>query len=132
MGRFFNFLVQLVLVPGIRDSQCGFKMFRRDAGRRIFSRLVRYGPDAPVIAGPQVTAFDVEVLFLARKLGLRIAEVPVRWKHGGASKVRPLLDAVRMGRDVLWVRWNDARGAYSPSALATVESMDGASAGLPL
>ncbi|MEZ0229739.1 MAG: glycosyltransferase family 2 protein, partial [Planctomycetota bacterium] len=59
-----------------------------------------------------VTAFDVEVLFLARKLGYKIAEVPVLWKHEAGSKVRPIVDALRMGRDVGLVKWNDWRGLY--------------------
>jgi glycosyltransferase involved in cell wall biosynthesis len=113
MGRGFNFLVQLMLVPGVRDTQCGFKMFSRQAARAIFSRLRRYGPDAPIVKGPMVTAFDVEVLFLARKLGFKIAEVPVQWKHEVGSKVRPALDAIRMARDVGLVSWNDWKGAYS-------------------
>jgi glycosyltransferase involved in cell wall biosynthesis len=113
MGRGFNFLVQFLLVPGVRDTQCGFKMFSRQAARAIFSRLKRYGPDAPVIQGPMVTAFDVEVLFLARKLGFKIAEVPVFWKHEVGSKVRPVVDSLRMARDIALVRWNEARGAYA-------------------
>lgn len=112
MGRGFNFLVQLLLVPGVRDTQCGFKMFTRAAARGIFLRLQRYGPDSPIVQGPMVTAFDVEVLFLARKLGLRIAEVPVLWKHEAGSKVRPIVDALRMGRDVGLVKWNEWRGLY--------------------
>lgn len=113
MGRGFNFVVQLLLVPGVRDTQCGFKMFTSRAARAIFTRLRRYGPDAPVVQGPMVTAFDVEVLFLARKLRFKIAEVPVLWKHEVGSKVRPLVDALRMARDVALVRWNEARGAYA-------------------
>src|SRR5690606_17860888 len=105
-------LVRALVVPGIHDTQCGFKMFRREAARAIFSRLRRYGPDAPVVRGPMVTAFDVEVLFVARKLGLRVVELPVRWVHGGQSKVRPVVDALRMGRDVLMVKWSDLRGHY--------------------
>ena len=113
MGRCFNFVVQFLLVPGIRDTQCGFKMFRADAARAIFTRLRRYGADAPIVQGAMVTAFDVEVLFLARKLGFSIAEVPVFWKHALGSKVRPFVDSLRMARDVVLVRWNDARGKYS-------------------
>ena len=113
MGRGFNFVVQLLLVPGVRDTQCGFKMFTRRAARGIFSRLRRYGPDAPIVTGPMVTAFDVEVLFLARKLGFKIAEVPVLWKHEVGSKVRPVLDSLRMARDVLLVSWNEAKGVYA-------------------
>ena len=116
MGRGFNFMVQLLLVPGIRDTQCGFKMFRREAAQAIFSRLKRYGADAPVVEGPMVTAFDVEVLFLARKLGLRIAEVPVLWKHEAGSKVRPVVDSLRMARDVALVKWNDWEGEVPLSA----------------
>ncbi len=112
MGRAFNAFVRALVVPGIQDTQCGFKMFRREAAREIFSRLRRYGPDAPVIHGPMVTAFDVEVLFLARKLGLRVVELPVPWFHGERSKVRPVVDALRMGRDVLVVKWADLRGHY--------------------
>jgi dolichyl-phosphate beta-glucosyltransferase len=114
MGRAFNGLVRALVVAGIKDTQCGFKMFRRDAAREIFGRLRRYGPDAPVIRGPMVTAFDVEVLFLARRLGLRVVELPVPWKHGGQSKVRPVVDAVRMARDVLLLKWADLRGEYGP------------------
>lgn len=112
MGRGFNALVQFLLVPGVRDTQCGFKAFRREAGQAIFSRLHRYGEHAPEVKGPMVTAFDVEVLFLARKLGYRIAEVPVLWRHQTGSKVRPVVDAFRMGRDVLAIKWNDWSGVY--------------------
>ncbi len=112
MGRAFNAMVRALVVPGIQDTQCGFKMFTREAAREIFTRLRRYGPDAPVIRGPMVTAFDVEVLFVARKLGLRVVELPVPWVHGEQSKVRPVVDAARMGRDVLMVKWADLRGHY--------------------
>jgi dolichyl-phosphate beta-glucosyltransferase len=112
MGRGFNWMVRALLVRGIRDTQCGFKLFRREAAQAIFGRLRRYGPDAPLITGPMVTAFDVEVLFLAQRLGLRIVELPVPWRHGGASKVRPVVDALRMGRDILQVRWSALRGEY--------------------
>jgi dolichyl-phosphate beta-glucosyltransferase len=113
LGRGFNWLVQATLVPGVRDTQCGFKLFRREAARAIFTRLRRYGEDAPQVAGPMVTAFDVEVLYLARRLGYRIAEVPVHWVHAEGSKVRPLTDALRMARDVALVRWGAWRGDYA-------------------
>jgi glycosyltransferase involved in cell wall biosynthesis len=112
MGRGFNRLVQAVLVPGIEDTQCGFKMFTREAAQAIFSRLRRYGPDAPLVVGPRVTAFDVEVLFVARKLGFRIAEVPVQWEHAEGSKVQPVRDSLRMARDVALVRLGALRGHY--------------------
>lgn len=112
MGRAFNLLVRLVALGGIQDTQCGFKAFRRDAGRELFGNLRLYGPDAPRLSGAAVTAFDVEVLFLAKKRGYRVAEVPVVWHYGNETKVDPLRDSARNLRDVLAVRWNDLRGAY--------------------
>lgn len=112
MGRAFNQVVQVLLVPGIQDTQCGFKMFRRAAGRGIFESLRCHAVGTRPVRGPMVTAFDVELLFLARQRGLRIDEVPVHWTHGPGSKVRPVLDSLRMLRDVLHVRWAALRGAY--------------------
>lgn len=114
MGRVFNRVVQTLLVPGIQDTQCGFKMFRRKAGRAAFQALRRHGAHAPLVKGPLVTAFDVELMFVARRLGYEIAEVPVRWTHGRGSKVRPLLDSLRMLGDVGSVRWHAWRGHYNP------------------
>lgn len=116
MGRAFNRMVQLLVLPGIQDTQCGFKLFRRRAAQDVFTRLRRYGPDAPLVRGPMVTAFDVEVLWLARHLGYRVAEVPVAWVHGRGSKVRPVVDALRMARDVAAVKWGAMRGAYDRPA----------------
>ncbi len=84
-GKLFNRCVRLVAVPGIHDTQCGFKMFTRDACRQVFGmcRIDNF-------------SFDVEALYLARRLGLSIAEVPVRWSHQEGSKVRFVRDAWRM------------------------------------
>lgn len=105
MGRIFNAVVKLLAVPGINDTQCGFKLFEQDAARAIFSRT-RLHTGEHIITGPRVTGFDVEVLYLARRLGYRVAEVPVHWEHVSGSKVRPLLDSFRMFGDVLLVRRN--------------------------
>ncbi|MCC6628754.1 MAG: glycosyltransferase family 2 protein [Chloroflexi bacterium] len=112
MGRVFNLLVRWLAVPGIHDTQCGFKLFTRGAGQDLFHRLRLYGDDAPRVRGPLVTGFDVELLFLARKRGYAIVEQPVAWQHVPGSKVDPLRDAYRMARDVLRVRLNDLRGVY--------------------
>ncbi|MCA8923814.1 MAG: glycosyltransferase family 2 protein [Planctomycetes bacterium] len=100
LGRGFNWLVQALVLPGIADTQCGFKLFRAEAAREVFGRLRRYGAAGPLARGANVTAFDVEVLLVARHLGYTITEVPVRWRHERGSKVRPLLDTARMARSV--------------------------------
>ncbi len=112
MGRVFNYAVQALLVPGISDTQCGFKAFRAAAARDIFAHAYLYSNGVGPIRGPLVTGFDVELLFLARKRGYRVYELPVTWRHVEGSKVRPGHDAVRMLRDVLQVRLNDLRGRY--------------------
>ena len=112
MGRVFNFIVQVLTVRGIQDTQCGFKAFRQDVAQDIFSRMRLYGDNAKKIRGGMVTAFDVEVLFIGSKSGYRIKEVPVQWRYGTETKVNPLRDSYRNFRDVLMVRWNDLRGLY--------------------
>lgn len=112
MGRVFNLIVRLVALGGIQDTQCGFKAFQREAAQRIFESVQLYGADARPVSGAAVTAFDVEVLFLARKFGYRIREVPVTWQYGEETKVDPLRDSWRNFSDVLRVRWNDLRGRY--------------------
>jgi glycosyltransferase involved in cell wall biosynthesis len=112
MGRVFNYLVRAVAVGGYQDTQCGFKAFRRDVARDLFSHLRLYSDEAPTISGSALTAFDVELLFLAHKRGYRVAEVPVEWRYGLHSKVHPITDSLRHLRDVMGVRINDWRGLY--------------------
>jgi len=112
MGRAFNFLVRIIAVGHFEDTQCGFKCFRRVAARDLFSHLRLYGDQAPTIRGAALTAFDVELLFLALRRGYRVAEVPVEWHYGLHSKVHPITDSMRHFRDVLTVRINDWRGLY--------------------
>jgi glycosyltransferase involved in cell wall biosynthesis len=113
MGRAFNFIVRLLTVRGIQDTQCGFKAFRDDVARAIFARTYLYRDNTPPVTGPMVTAFDVEILFLGQKLGYKIKEVPVEWRYGNESKVNPIKDSWRNLRDVLAVRWNEWRGRYN-------------------
>ncbi len=111
MGRAFNGLVWALLLRGIPDTQCGFKLFRREAARAILARSRLYADGSPV-SGPRVTAFDVELLVVARALGLRVCPVPVVWTYGEGSKVHPLKDSWHNMRDVLRV-WNARnRGRY--------------------
>jgi dolichyl-phosphate beta-glucosyltransferase len=101
MGRTFNRIVRAAVGFEMRDTQCGFKCFRRDAARAIFSRarIDRY-------------AFDVEVLWIAQRLSLRVGELPVIWADDPHSKVHPIRDSLRMLVDLAAIRRNDADGAY--------------------
>ena len=101
MGRAFNRVVQALAVPGVEDSQCGFKAFRADAARAIFSRQRIDG-----------FGFDVEVLYLARRLGFLVQIVPLRWEQKSNSRIAPIRDTLLMLSDVVWVRLNGWRGAY--------------------
>lgn len=112
MGKGFNVLVQALAIPGIYDTQCGFKLFTHDAAKDIFSDLVVYGRSeerADAFTG----AFDVEALFLARKKGLKIKEVPITWHHNETDRVSPIKDSLRMLRDIIKVRFADLAGKYS-------------------
>jgi hypothetical protein len=112
MGRVFNGLVRVLLVPGIHDTQCGFKLFRAPVARDILRRSRLYTGEPRDVSGPRVTAFDVELLVIARARGYHIAAVPVLWTYGAGSKVRPAHDTWHNLRDVLHV-WIDAkRGRY--------------------
>lgn len=101
LGRAFNLLVQLLLLPGCWDTQCGFKLFRGDLARDLFAR-----------SRIDSWSFDVEILFLARFRGARLAEVPVRWINRPSSRVRALLDPPRMFLDLLLIRLNAMLGRY--------------------
>jgi len=99
---------------GITDTQCGFKAFRREAVQAIVPRLSLYGGalDGPVKGAAVTSGFDVEMLFVARKLGYRIKEVPVAWDYRHTRRVNLLKDSLRGVRDLLRIRFADWRGAY--------------------
>lgn len=103
IGRGFNLLVRVLAVPGLQDTQCGFKCFRADAAEELFRLQVLNG-----------WTFDVEVLFLARRRGYAIVEVPIPWTHAPGSRVRLLRDSFAMLADLLRIRWYAARGQYGP------------------
>lgn len=112
MGIGFNLVVQTIAIRGIWDTQAGFKCFKSDVAKKLFTELKIYGK-AKKVQGALVTAFDVELLFIAKKRGYKIKEVPIIWHHVQTSRVSPLKDSVRMFRDVLKIRINDLRGAYN-------------------
>lgn len=101
MGKIFNKIVRVMAVRGISDTQCGFKMFTREAGRRIFAlqQVERF-------------AFDVEALFLARKLGYKICELPVTWKDSPQTRVSTFMDSWSMFSALFTIRLNSLRGRY--------------------
>ena len=111
MGRVFNGLVRVLLLPGIHDSQCGFKFFSREAVDAILPRQRLYR-NADEVSIPRVTAFDVELLYIARRHGFRTAVIPVTWHYGDHSKVNPITDTLQNLRDILMVRLNGWRGRY--------------------
>ncbi len=101
MGRVFNGIVRVLAIPGLQDTQCGFKMFRRAAARDVFTRQTMGG-----------WAFDVEVLAIALRRGYKVAEVPIHWYFMTESKISPFRDTISMVREVFKVRQNVRRGLY--------------------
>jgi dolichyl-phosphate beta-glucosyltransferase len=103
MGRLFNSLVRYVGLADCPDTQCGFKLLTADAARAIFPRLTieRFG-------------FDVELIWIALSLGLRVWQVPIAWFDSPDSRVSPLRDGPAMIRDLVRIRLNDWRGRYRP------------------
>jgi len=102
IGRVFNWCVKLLVLRGVNDTQCGFKLFSARAAETLFplQRLDGFG-------------FDVEILFLARRAGLLIREIPVTWEYGRESKVN-IASGARGFLDLVKIRWNQLRGAYPP------------------
>jgi dolichyl-phosphate beta-glucosyltransferase len=100
-GRIFNVFVQGLTGLPFKDTQCGFKAFRRSAARSLFERQTIMG-----------FGFDPEILYIAKKRGLRLREIPVRWNHVEGTTVRFLRDSCLMFVDLLWIRWNDLCGKY--------------------
>lgn len=101
-GRLYNLILRLLLGLNFKDTQCGFKAFTRGAAQRIFpsQRIERWG-------------FDPELLYLSRKAGLEVVEVPVAWAHVEGTRISPLRDGLRMFGEVLKIRWNALTGKYS-------------------
>ena len=101
MGRAFNLLLRIVLGLDFKDTQCGFKAFRRGAAKALFplQRVEGWG-------------FDPELLFLARRAGFEVAEIPVVWAHDEGTRIHPLADGLKMLMEVLRIRWYALTGKY--------------------
>lgn len=113
MARGFMMFRRLILnMPGIVDTQCGFKAFSSHAAQKIFTKLKLYS-EMQKATGSRVTAgFDVELLFLAKKLGFHIREVEVPWYHVDTRRVNPIRDSLEGLRDLIRIKINDTKGVY--------------------
>jgi dolichyl-phosphate beta-glucosyltransferase len=105
MGRAFNVLLRLLLSLDFKDTQCGFKAFRRGAAHALFSSQTIEG-----------WGFDPEILFLARRMGLKVAEVPVVWAHDEGTRIHPIVDGSKMAIEIMRIRWNSILGKYGDAA----------------
>ncbi|HEY4843641.1 MAG TPA: dolichyl-phosphate beta-glucosyltransferase [Terriglobales bacterium] len=105
-GRIYNLALRILLGLRFADTQCGFKAFRRDAAQRIFplQRIEGWG-------------FDPEILFLARRAGLRAEEVPVLWAHSEGTRLHPFRDGLRMFLEAVRIRWYAMTGEYAADAV---------------
>ena len=101
VGRLFNALVRFLALPGLQDTQCGFKCFRAEVAETIFPLQTLEG-----------MSFDAEVLLIARKHGYKIREVPINWYFNPDSRVRLVKDSLRMALDLLVIRRNARLGLY--------------------
>lgn len=104
IGRAYNLLTRMLLLPGLQDTQCGYKCFRGAVVDDLFAHQTLGG-----------WSFDVEILFIARRRGLRIAEVPVSWTYSPGSKVSVFKSAWRVFLELLSIRLNGWRGVYERS-----------------
>ena len=103
-GRGINFLIQALILPGLNDTQCGFKCFRGEVAEDLFRRQTMHG-----------WSFDIEVLYIARRHGYHIVEIPIHWYHFSDSKVSAFRDAMRMISDIFLIHANARRGLYDAS-----------------
>lgn len=112
MARGFSILRAIVLQLPYKDTQCGFKIFKKEAAKKIFERMKIFN-DKKLTQGAAVTAgFDLEILYIARKLKFKVAEVPVLWHHKEGTKVNPIKDSWDGLRDLMKVRINALTGKY--------------------
>jgi dolichyl-phosphate beta-glucosyltransferase len=112
IGRTFHWLVESLTVKDVKDTQCGFKLFRATVAHDLFSRMRMNG-----------FSFDVEVLVMAKRRGYRIAEVPVNWTHQPGSKVRLTVDSLHMAADLVRIRALCMRGEYETPHVAPWEHL---------
>lgn len=115
LAKGFNSLVQVIALPGISDTQCGFKSFKNEAIKKIIdkSKLYSTSEDDRFKTAAVTPAFDVEILLIAKRLKFKIAQVPVKWHHVGTIRVNPLRDSIAALLGIIRLRFNDLLGAYN-------------------
>jgi dolichyl-phosphate beta-glucosyltransferase len=101
VGRIYNALIRILALPGLQDTQCGFKCFHGRVAEDVFPRQTLTG-----------WSFDVEILFIARSLGYKVVEIPIHWYYNPHSKISVVRDSFKMGVDLLTIRLNGLRGVY--------------------
>jgi dolichyl-phosphate beta-glucosyltransferase len=103
----------LVGINGISDTQCGFKMFKRDAAQKLFNKVNEIHNNYKRVSGSSVSAgFDVELLYIAQKLGYKVKEVPVEWLYVETRRVSPIRDSIAGVIDLIRIKIRDSKGAY--------------------
>lgn len=112
MGRVFNIWVQIVALPGIKDSQCGFKLFNSTVAKQIVSKMKVYSNESSEMKQAFFGAFDVEMLYIARVQGNKIKELPVQWNYVANSGRALIFNTLKMTLDVLKIRINGLKGVY--------------------
>ena len=112
MATGFMLIRNIVLDLGIRDTQCGFKAFSQKAASDIFSRLQVFNRNRHAYGSTVTAGFDVELLYLAKRLGYKIAEVDVDWHYQETRHVNPVKDSLESLSDLVRIRLNSLRGVY--------------------
>jgi dolichyl-phosphate beta-glucosyltransferase len=115
-GRLINWMIRLLALPDLQDTQCGFKCLRDSVAEDLFGSLSLTG-----------WSFDVEMLYLARLKGYCIVELPIPWYFNADSKINPFKDPLKMGLDILQMRWKVRRGLYRKSSADGAGSQTGKS-----
>ncbi len=113
MARGFMLLRNLILDLGIKDTQCGFKAFTKDAARKIFSRLKVFNLNSRAKGSTVTAGFDVELIYIAKLIGMKVAEVPVEWHYQETRNVSPIKDSLDGLIDLLKIRINSIKGIYN-------------------
>jgi hypothetical protein len=101
VGRIYNWMIRLIALPRLQDTQCGFKCFRANVAEELFKLQTLPG-----------WSFDVELLFIAQHRGCKIVEIGIPWYFNPESKIRVMKDSLRMGIDLLRIRLNALQGKY--------------------